>query len=303
MTKLFLLRQTWPGYLHQPTLKDLQKSSQSCDLCHLIYHNIVPIPGPIFASRFEALRERGSGAASAVAFASERGGARSPTHRNEDPLRQEPLMSRAWTLRERYLSHRILHFGTDQMFWECDSGLFSESGNWTARYTGLNDALDVVLDEAGTFWYLLLETYSVRKITYGRDKFPALSGLVDEFRRRFNDQYVAGLWWKDMCVGLAWVARGFLKQPSEWRAPSWSWAHQDGPVKFNGSYRVGDSLVVWNDFHIRTASEDPCGEVLKGSITLQAPSCPIWFLDPSNKHSFGQENEACATIKFAQRGF
>jgi Heterokaryon incompatibility protein (HET) len=45
-----------------------------------------------------------------------------------DPLRDEPLNSRAWTLQERILSPRILHYGTDQMYWECRECLLAEDG-------------------------------------------------------------------------------------------------------------------------------------------------------------------------------
>ena len=43
-----------------------------------------------------------------------------------DPLADEPLSQRGWTLHERVLSRLTLHFGTSQMFWECCDSILSE---------------------------------------------------------------------------------------------------------------------------------------------------------------------------------
>lgn len=45
-----------------------------------------------------------------------------------DVLKDQPLSRRAWTLQERALSPRTLHFCTDQMYWECQHGLLGEDG-------------------------------------------------------------------------------------------------------------------------------------------------------------------------------
>jgi hypothetical protein len=38
-----------------------------------------------------------------------------------------PLNERGWVLQERLLSKRILHFGNDQIFWECQETQVAES--------------------------------------------------------------------------------------------------------------------------------------------------------------------------------
>jgi hypothetical protein len=48
--------------------------------------------------------------------------------RSFDPLEGEPLSRRAWTTQERMLSPRTLHYGTDQMYWECKEVLSAEDG-------------------------------------------------------------------------------------------------------------------------------------------------------------------------------
>jgi hypothetical protein len=48
--------------------------------------------------------------------------------RTYDPLEGEPLSSRAWTLQERLLAPRVLHYASDQMYWECREGIIAEDG-------------------------------------------------------------------------------------------------------------------------------------------------------------------------------
>ncbi|KAH8595409.1 hypothetical protein B0O99DRAFT_686830 [Bisporella sp. PMI_857] len=45
-----------------------------------------------------------------------------------DPLRYETLYSRGWTLQERLLSPRIIHYAVDQIYWECGKEFFAEDG-------------------------------------------------------------------------------------------------------------------------------------------------------------------------------
>lgn len=114
------------------------------------------------------------------------------------------------------------------MYWECETGFYSEAGDWAVGNVGLHDLLDSMMDDfdesddepASYFgWYYMLEIYSQRNITFGKDRLPALSGLASWMATRFEDQYCAGLWWKDIRVGLLWRAKTFLERLKEWRAP------------------------------------------------------------------------------------
>ena len=44
-------------------------------------------------------------------------------------VKRSPTSKRAWILQERVLSPRILHFGKEQVFWECGSFALSEDGS------------------------------------------------------------------------------------------------------------------------------------------------------------------------------
>jgi hypothetical protein len=66
--------------------------------------------------------------------------------RKYDPLEFESLSSRAWTLQERLLSPRVLHFTKEQMYWECKRCFMSEDGT---RFDPTTFSLDAVIRTHG----------------------------------------------------------------------------------------------------------------------------------------------------------
>jgi hypothetical protein len=53
-------------------------------------------------------------------------------------------------------------------------------------------------------WYKLVQKYSLCRLTYATDLFPALSGLAKAFANLLKDEYIAGLWRNDLLNGLLW---------------------------------------------------------------------------------------------------
>jgi hypothetical protein len=49
------------------------------------------------------------------------------TFNYSDSLRKLPLNRRAWVLQERLLAPKTIHFGNDQVYWECGNGIAAES--------------------------------------------------------------------------------------------------------------------------------------------------------------------------------
>jgi hypothetical protein len=47
----------------------------------------------------------------------------------EEDVTRGALSRRAWCLQERAMSRRVLHFGKDQLFWECHTGIWSEESS------------------------------------------------------------------------------------------------------------------------------------------------------------------------------
>ena len=154
------------------------------------------------------------------------------------------LSSRGWTLQERMLSPRTLHFTNSQLFWECPQKLASEdnydydahTGNFLLtrpvyHLSGLNPYLDlrtkplqfgpyVTQPEPVSqalasfmrrrrlirFWYhnVVSLSYSGRQLTYGSDKLIAIGGLARSLNALHPDVYLSGLWLTDAIIGLCW---------------------------------------------------------------------------------------------------
>lgn len=105
----------------------------------------------------------------------------------------------------------------------------------------------------GPEWAHVVAQFCTRHLTKDTDKLPALAGLAARFQAYHLAMkpeqeyiYLAGLWWTrspaglrpreraELPAGLLWRKTGDtdLVRPAAYRAPSWSWAALDGPVKF-----------------------------------------------------------------------
>jgi hypothetical protein len=161
-----------------------------------------------------------------------------------------PLNQRAWPLQERILAPAVLHYGRDQLMWECNSQpLTSETGETQSRNDVAirifgNTYVDSDLGRRN-IWEAIVEEYTRRKITYSRDRLPAVSGIASKLRLDGirHGRYVAGLWEEDLDFQIAWRADIDGNWPS-WeytepncQIPTWSWAYRQLPVRMflNGS--------------------------------------------------------------------
>jgi hypothetical protein len=151
-----------------------------------------------------------------------------------DPLDDEPLNARAWTLQERLLAPRTLHYGSNQVFWECSEGLLAEDGTpFPATFLSLNSLLrshrigwidhglpsgsggqlnliEGLYDNVPRHgrwdggWLALVQNYSRRLVTKPDDRLPALAGLARILADRTGDRYLAGLWYSHIEEDLCW---------------------------------------------------------------------------------------------------
>lgn len=253
-----------------------------------------------------------------------------------DPLAEEPISTRAWTLQERLLSPRIIYYTKDQMYFECESILRSEDGS-SFLDTNFNMkrllATQLIAFEdhglprdsgisfiagrsAGSFpispigrweggWLMLIEDFSKRKLTKPQDKLPALSGLARAIAQETNDRYLAGLWANHLIEDLHWrvyaqeenednvgcdghghrVVKGKIigdiKKPDKYRAPSWSWASLDAPVRF---IPLNYSLLVARVLRCSTtpAGPDAFGMVSDGKLDIQVSTRDSSFRNYAN---------------------
>jgi Heterokaryon incompatibility protein (HET) len=211
----------------------------------------------------------------------------------------EPLSERGWCFQERVLSRRILHFASDQMYYECMDGFRGEEGVY------LPNRYDSVHGYVGSYpshrhhasttnrdldqWHNFLCGYGPRKLTKGSDKLPALSGIAEVFSKRLGDRYVAGLWQNSMIEGLLWQGMQLQNAP-ESRAPSWSWASVDG-ICATGLLGRWEPLATVIDLNVELEGENPYGAVKSGWIKLEAPLLPLFLAGNEEKDEDEEEDE------------
>lgn len=169
------------------------------------------------------------------------------------PERTGVLATRGWTLQEMALSPRQLFYGKRQIYWRCFNGCQSADGYLpgddavmygSKSYFELSKILnwEVLQSRAARlphvsfllyYFYRLVIDYSGRRLSYGSDKLPAISGIAQELQPLIGGDYLAGVWSKDFRRGLLWSSQsGMPYQDVPYRSPSWSWAVTDSKILF-----------------------------------------------------------------------
>jgi hypothetical protein len=135
-----------------------------------------------------------------------------------------PLNRRGWVIQERLLSHRTIHFSS-QLFWECreleacetyprglpeEMNIEDEEENsrfYSFRLQGKSWLNDIRSNPDSRYdvWEAIVESFMCCGLTKEEDKLVALSGLVKEMQPFMNDEYVAGMWRKNLIKELVWL--------------------------------------------------------------------------------------------------
>jgi len=227
----------------------------------------------------------------------------------ENDIQNGPLNSRAWVLQEMLLSPRILHFGGNQIYWQCQELQACE-----VLPTGVPTATSMPLGMIGFrgierrfnsqsnlyskmgVWNAVVEMYPQRSLTKTEDKLVALSGIASEMQSTLPDgRYLAGLWQTDILSQLLWhtwdiMPSGPAISPAtptkSYRAPSWSWASFDGRVRTYMLLGIEYSRTACPKFanvleaHTTNTYTDTTGRVTDGYIRLRGKlgkGCLRWM--------------------------
>ncbi|KAI1340474.1 HET-domain-containing protein [Xylariaceae sp. FL0016] len=146
--------------------------------------------------------------------------------------------TRAWTMQERSLSTRMVHFCRNKLFYECRGCLKSEENEPTQEMElisrtlwprGASFSFDVLYE----YWQLLLREYTSRNLTQCTDKLVAIQSVAQEMAMVTGKEYIrfAGMFRHNLHNELLWlVSFGRPSRPPEWCGPSWSWASVEGEV-------------------------------------------------------------------------
>jgi hypothetical protein len=244
----------------------------------------------------------------------------------QERVADAPVNTRGWVLQERVLAPRVLHFGFDQLLWECCELSASEEfpegmptdyvgdyvrGHWDFKQktnlflppnqlTNFHNPPDSNYRKYHGIWQRLGRMYGCCELTQpDADKFMAISGLVRVIQRELDDQYLAGLWKKNLIGDLLWrvhktqrkiqgtVPDGlyekrwdYSKRAATYRAPSWSWASVDGLVQL-GSYLdlSGKPESVEEGDSTFAVTTSPMVSILDVSSSLANPDDPFGQVD------------------------
>ncbi|KAH8900301.1 HET-domain-containing protein [Thozetella sp. PMI_491] len=223
-----------------------------------------------------------------------------------------PTLDRGWIFQERFLSSRVLHFGEEELSWEClqasscqcsglrpvESPSSRQSGSgWLMKmvqrsvrpksYYNPAGWAAMTATELDVCWRKLVEDYSRLRLTFEKDVFPALSGLARQFGIATSSVYLAGLWKKSLAADLLWhvdpdpsedddggQSAPWTNRPRVWRAPSWSWAAACGPVSFViGDEGLEPSCAILEATSV-PAGADLMGELSSGHTMLRGTLIP-----------------------------
>ena len=192
-------------------------------------------------------------------------------------LQDSVYESRGWTLQERALSRRVLYISDQQVYFQCNVSIRSEShtkektrkgvkyANWTigqrlneirlkgslaeVAVTSLLPTIEITRD----YWLLelptyqdLVQVYSARNLTYPSDILNAFAGFSSVFEDCCGGPIIHGLPLRVLSVALLWCQAkdengGQRRRGSNGHLmPSWSWAGWQGPIKYPSLIRAAD---------------------------------------------------------------
>ncbi|KAF2469044.1 HET-domain-containing protein [Lindgomyces ingoldianus] len=227
------------------------------------------------------------------------------------------LHTRAWVLQELVLSTRIIRFGNAELLWECLESSVCQCGHPSASFhnkTSPKKLFAYVLSdpEDHVSWTSFVANYTECELTYGKDRLPALAGVVSRVSSSAETDYIAGMWRTRLPQDLLWYnARGgsnpgviatvseiddprspgvgelqktiavrirdhstASKRLPNTYAPSWSWASVLAPVRW-ASTRGSATPVDWHvvDVTMEGAS-NPYGPVAEAKLELKGYVLP-----------------------------
>ena len=192
---------------------------------------------------------------------------------------------------------RALIFKPSAIEWQCFRAGHRYQGNIPrevltadATRTDNNDPTQTSHSKAragirSEIWELLIEDYGERNLSLSEDKFPAMEGIARQLNITCCDTYLAELWQSNILRQLAWHPKkprsGNRRRsihirsgrPSEYRAPSWSWACMDGKVQFLETLEDFIADVEFKSYEISPVIQSaPMVQVQHAELRIRATS-------------------------------
>ncbi|KAF2093355.1 HET-domain-containing protein [Rhizodiscina lignyota] len=225
------------------------------------------------------------------------------------------LHSRGWLVQERHLPRRAVLFTPQCVMWECQKSRIireypdservfatmervtqQESRHESSAASNFWKIMNSPNGQRAIYWewLKLAAEYSGKRLTVASDKLPAIGGLASSMQELTGDEYVAGLWRRDLVRSLCWMQpikqqldhlpgcevntdRGW-EMTTPYRAPSWSWANLDLVVTYPEFDEFGEFMSKLEtaaspeilEVTAESATADKFGQVSSASIRLKA---------------------------------
>ncbi len=217
------------------------------------------------------------------------------SEQNSSNFSDLPLFQRAWVFQERLLGTRVVHYASSEVVWECKECVQCECQgmdnplrtyhNQVGKIEMFKQYHALVLTKGNNVneryerWFSIVQAYSRRSLAFDSDRLPALSGIAGQMHLPEMGRYMAGVWERAIPRALLWSSSSFelvSRRPTEYRAPSWSWASIEGhimewiPEDADGVEQV----CQLQEIETSLVSHDPYGQVSNGHLRIRAPCFP-----------------------------
>jgi hypothetical protein len=200
----------------------------------------------------------------------------------DQPSPDFATLTRAWCFQERLLSHRVVHFTSSEMVFECREGSSCECGFFEQkRFTYKSENHHFLTDARGypveDLWMDWTKIYTACALTYRRDVLPALSGIAQSISHLPMGDYLAGLWSGSLIKLLMWRSvkvEECRRLPDIYTAPTWSWASRVGPIWYPSvtgyTIEIGTThATILEAVCYPSSQDDVYGSVSRGHLQLK----------------------------------
>jgi hypothetical protein len=205
----------------------------------------------------------------------------------------KPLTERAWAVQEKYLSSRMLSFGSDMVSWSCRRGEACEGPH--AHKIQMQDhsfpkLLDGNTDEhtADAAWMKIVSEYSTCKLTYWKDKWPASQGLTAEVEKAQGWTIVHGLRAHQFGQDMLWYASDPEKEREAINCgePSWSWLNIEGRVDWRSAEMKLDAEIVLQEPSARADARSAAQYPSERAVQIEACMTEFGTSSPGRDYRF-----------------
>jgi hypothetical protein len=145
------------------------------------------------------------------------------------------------------------------------------------------------------YWYAIVEQYIPRSLTYSTDRLPAISGIAKTVAAVKNYTYIAGLWREDLLRSLCWEIKiGRARRPSQYIAPSWSWASiEPGSGEFHMRFiedfreleQAYETEFIDTNVKSDSVDDDPYLQVKSGILRVRGLCCSLDDIERNTEES------------------